>query len=159
MESIKSSTLKSKEEVINDLRHILELVNEGKESYRSASEATENFELKALFLKLSGERIVYAAELEEHILLHSKEVESGSDSIGTKLKRTWQSIKHTFNSHEDMKTLSVIAKSERAVVEEYNKCIADYADHADHLSLLTEQRDGILVAVAELEKQIVQQNG
>lgn len=158
MESIKSSTLKNKEEVINDLREVLELVNAAKESYQSASETTNDAELKALFLRLSGERIVYASELEDHILLHSEKLETGDDSIGAKFKSALQTIKHTFESHNDSNTLKTVAKSERALVEQYDKCIADYADHADHLSLLTEQRDGILSAVTQIEKRIVQHN-
>ena len=58
MENIQSSSLKTKEEVISDLKELLELVNDGKEGYQRAAEATESPELKALFSKLSGERIV-----------------------------------------------------------------------------------------------------
>ncbi len=66
MENIQSSSLKSKDEVISDLKGLLELVNDGKEGYRTAAESTESPELKALFSKLSGERFGYAAELKEH---------------------------------------------------------------------------------------------
>ncbi len=47
---IKSSSLKNKQQVANDLKEILELVNDGKQGYQSAAEATENPELQALFL-------------------------------------------------------------------------------------------------------------
>jgi uncharacterized protein (TIGR02284 family) len=158
MESIKPSSLKSKKEVINDLLEVLQLVNDGKEGYQSAAEATDNSELKALFLKLSGERIVYAAELKEHIALHGEEAKNESGGILGGLHRTWISIKQALSSKEDKAILTAITTGERAAIEEYDACIADFADHADHMTLLTEQRDGIKSALAEVEKQILRVN-
>jgi uncharacterized protein (TIGR02284 family) len=158
MESIKPSSLKSKKEVINDLLEVLQLVNDGKEGYQSAAEATDNSELKALFLKLSGERIVYAAELKEHIALHGEEAKNESGGILGGLHRTWISIKQALSSKEDKAILTAITTGERAAIEKYDACIADFADHADHMTLLTEQRDGIKSALAEVEKQILRVN-
>jgi uncharacterized protein (TIGR02284 family) len=158
MESIKSSSLKSKKEVINDLQQILQLVNDGKEGYQSAAESTGTPELKALFLKISGERIVYASELKEHIALHGEEAENESGGILGGIHRTWLTIKQALSSNEDKSILTAITTGERAAIEKYDQCIADFADHADHMTLLTEQRDGIKAALAEIEKKIVQVN-
>lgn len=158
METIKSSSLKSKQEVTNDLKEILELVNDGKEGYHSAAEATENAELRALFLKISGERIVYAAELKDHIALHGEEADNDNGGILGGLHRTWLTIKQALSSKEDKAILTAITTGERAALEKYDECIADYADHADHLKLLTEQRDGIRSALSVVEARIVQQN-
>jgi len=158
MENIKSSSLKTKQEVSDDLKEILELVNDGKEGYQSAAEATENPDLKALFARLSGERIVYAAELKEHIALHGEEAANQSGGILGGLHRTWLTIKQVLSGKEDKAILTAITTGERVAIEKYDACIADYADHADHLSLLTEQRDGIKAALAEIERQIVKYN-
>ncbi|WP_345954359.1 PA2169 family four-helix-bundle protein [Mucilaginibacter sp. PAMB04168] len=157
MESIGKASLKSKEQVINDLNEILNLVNDGKEGYQSAAEATENPELQALFLKLSGERIVYAAELKEHIATHGEDADNENGGLLGGLHRTWLTIKQALSSKEDKAILNAITTGEKAAIEKYNECIADYADHADHLTLLTEQRDGIKAALVEIEKQIIQQ--
>ncbi|WP_345949625.1 PA2169 family four-helix-bundle protein [Mucilaginibacter sp. PAMB04274] len=157
MESIGKASLKSKEQVINDLNEILNLVNDGKEGYQSAAEATENPALKALFLKLSGERIVYAAELKEHIATHGEDADNENGGLLGGLHRTWLTIKQALSSKEDKAILNAITTGEKAAIEKYNECIADYADHADHLTLLTEQRDGIKAALVEIEKQIIQQ--
>jgi uncharacterized protein (TIGR02284 family) len=156
MESIKSSSLKSKKEVINDLLEILQLVNDGKEGYQTAAESTDTPELKSLFLKLSGERIVYAAELKEHIALHGEEAENESGGILGGLHRTWLTIKQAFSGKEDKAILVAITTGERAAIEKYDECIANFADHAHHMTLLTEQRDGIKAALSEIEKKIVQ---
>jgi uncharacterized protein (TIGR02284 family) len=156
MESIKPSSLKSKKEVISDLLEILQLVNDGKEGYQSAADSTEDPELKAMFLTISGERIVYASELKEHIALHGEEATNESGGILGGLHRSWLTIKQALSSKEDKAILTAITTGERAAIEKYDSCIADFADHADHMALLTEQRDGIKSALAEIEKKIVQ---
>lgn len=158
MENIESSSLKSKKEVISDLMEILQLVNDGKEGYQSAAESTDTADLKALFLKISGERIVYAAELKEHIAVHGEEAENESGGILGGLHRTWLTIKQALSTNEDKAILNAITTGERAAIEKYDQCIADFADHADHMNLLIEQRDGIKAALAEIEKKIVQIN-
>ena len=158
MENIKASSLKTKEEVISDLKEILQLVNDGKEGYQSAAEATENAELKALFLKFSGERMVYASELKDHIALHGEEADNEEGGILGGLHRTWLNIKQALSSKEDKAILDSITTGERAAIEKYDACITDYADHADHMALLTEQRDGIKAALAEIERQITLHN-
>ena len=158
MENVGSSSLKTKKEVINDLKDILQLVNDGKEGYQSAAEATENPDLNALFLKLSGERIVYAAELKEHLATHGEEAENDNGGILGGLHRTWQTVKQALSSKEDKDILTAITTGEKAAIAKYEECIADFADHADHMTLLTEQRDGIKVALAEIEQQIIKSN-
>jgi uncharacterized protein (TIGR02284 family) len=155
METIKASSLKSKEQVINDLKEILELVNDGKEGYLAAADATKNTELQALFSKISGERIVYGAELKEHIALHGQEAENEHGGVLGGLHRVWLTVKQAFNSNDDQAILTAITTGERAAIEKYEECIKDYADHADHLNLLTEQRDGIKAALTEIEQLIV----
>jgi len=154
METIKSSSLKSKEEVIADLEQVLTLINDGKEGYQSAAEATDNPELKALFAKFSGERIVYAADLKEHIAAHGGTADNDNGGLLGGLHRTWINIKEALSSKEDKAILTAIPEGERAAIAKYNELIADYADHADHLKLLEEQRDGIQAALSEIEKRI-----
>ncbi|WP_233268873.1 PA2169 family four-helix-bundle protein [Mucilaginibacter lacusdianchii] len=158
MESIKSSSLKSKQEVINDLKKLLALINDGKEGYQSAAESTDNEQLKALFLKFSGERIVYASELKDHIALHGDEAENENGGVLGGLHRAWLTVKQALISKEDISILNAIMTGEKAAINGYDACITDFADHADHITLLTEQRDGIKAALAEIERQAVLAN-
>ena len=153
MNNIQSSSLKSKDAVFSDLKELLELVNDGKEGYYTAAEATESPELKALFSKLSGERIVYAAELKEHIALHGAEADNKSGGILGGLHRTWLSIKGALTSKDNSSLIETIVTGEKAVIAKYDELIADFADHADHMELLTNQREGIQTALAEIESQ------
>jgi hypothetical protein len=40
------------------------------------------------------------------------------------------------------------------MIAKYDEYIAVYTDYADHLQLLTEQRDGIKSALSEVEKEL-----
>jgi uncharacterized protein (TIGR02284 family) len=73
--------MKNNESIVADLKDLLVLANDGKEGYQSAAEATDNPELKAIFSSYAGERIVYAAELEEHIATHDGLAENESGDI------------------------------------------------------------------------------
>ena len=156
MESIKQSSLKEKSTVIAELKDLLKLVTNGKEVYQSAAEATKSPDLKTLFLRLSGERIVYAEELKEHIALHEGIPENEDSALSESIHRAWAAIKNAFISNDDKSMLIEITKGERALIEKYDILIADYPDHADHLKLLKEQKDGITAALSEIEKEIIQ---
>jgi len=151
METIKQSSLKSKEEVISDLKNLLSLVNDGKEGYQHAAEITENPELKTLFLGLEGERIVYASELKEHIATHGGEADNEAGGLLGGIHRGWITIKQLLTSKEDKAVLEAIVTGEKAAIAKYDEYIADYADHADHLELLKDQRAGIESALNKIE--------
>jgi uncharacterized protein (TIGR02284 family) len=153
MDNIQSSSLKGKDEVISDLKELLELVNDGKEGYHTAAEATESQELKALFSKLSGERIVYAAELKEHIAKHGAEADNKNGGILGRLHRPWLSIEGPQTSKDHSSLIETIITGEKAVIAKYDELIADFAGHADHMELLKNQREGIQTALAEIESQ------
>ena len=150
MENIGSSSLKTKNEVISDLKDLLELVNDGKEGYYNAAEATESPELKGLFNKSSGERIVYASELKDHIEAHGGEADNESGGITGGLHRTWLSIKGLLTGHDNSALIETIVTGEKTVIAKYDELIADFADHADHMELLKTQREGIQVALTEI---------
>lgn len=153
MDNIQSSSLKTKGRVISDLKALLELVNDGKEGYQKAAETTETPELEALFSKLSGERMAYAAELKEHIELHGGTADNESGGILGGLHRTWLSIKDALSSNENSALIETITTGEKTVIAKYDELIADFADHADHMELLKTQRDGIQAALAEIESE------
>jgi len=155
MENIQPSSLKTKEQVISDLKNLLELINDGKEGYHSAAEATDAPELKALFSKLSGERIVYAAELKDHIEAHGGTADNDSGGLLGGIHRTWLTIKEALSSKENSALIETIITGEKAVIARYDELIADFADHADHMELLKTQREGIQTALTEIEAEKV----
>lgn len=138
-------------QIITDLHGLVAIVNDGKEGYQSASEATEKIELQGVFLKYAAQRAAYAEELKSHILIHGGESENESGGILGALHRTWIDIKQALSSKEDVAILEAVVTGEQAALKKYDEVIADRQDHADHLPLLQRQRQGILDALKEAE--------
>ena len=151
MEPNKQSSLKSKDEVVNDLKTLLAMVNDGKEGYKHAAETTKTPELKTIFLKEEGERIVFASELKEHISVHGGTADNEEGGLLGGLHRTWMTVKQTLTGNSDASILDAIITGEKSAIEKYDEYIADYADHADHLQLLKTQREGIQEALTEMQ--------
>ena len=143
--------MESNKEIISDLKGLVNIVNDGKEGYESASETTDSIELKGLFLKYSAQRAGYAMELKEHIAQHGGDSENEDGGILGSLHRTWIDIKQALSSKEDTAILGAIETGEKAAIEKFDKCLEDYASHADHIGLLQKQRTGILEALKEIE--------
>lgn len=138
-------------EIISDLKGLVNIVNDGKEGYKSAGEATDSIELKAVFLKYSAQRSGYAVELKNHIAKHGGDSENDEGGILGVLHRTWIDIKQALSSREDAAILSAIETGEKAAIEKYDSALEDYQSHADHIELLQRHRTGILEALKEVE--------
>lgn len=143
--------METNQEIINDLKGLVNIVNDGKEGYTSASEATDSGELKAIFLKYSAQRADYANELKQHIAQHGGDADNEQGGILGALHRTWIDIRQALSSKEDVAILSAIETGEKAAIEKYDKVLEDYASHLDHIVLLQRQRTGILEALNEIE--------
>jgi len=143
--------METNQEIINDLKGLVNIVNDGKEGYASASEATDSGELKAVFLKYSAQRADFATELKEHISQHGGASDNEDGGVLGALHRTWIDIKQALSSKEDTAILSAIETGEKAAIEKYDKVLEDYASHLDHIVLLQRQRTGILEALKEIE--------
>lgn len=143
--------METNNEIISDLKGLVNIVNDGKEGYESASEATDSIELKGLFLKYSAQRAGYAMELKDHIAKHGGDSDNEEGGILGVLHRTWIDIKQALSSKEDVAILSAIETGEKAAIEKFDKVLEDYQSHADHIELLQRQRNGILEALKEIE--------
>jgi len=138
-------------QIINDLKELISIVNDGKEGYQSAADATERPALKAEFLKFTAERAIYEAELKAHLLKHGAVSENDTGGVLGVLHRTWIDIKQALSSKEDVAILSAIITGENAALAKYDEALANQELHQDHLYLLKSQRDGILNALKEVE--------
>ncbi|MEJ2880889.1 PA2169 family four-helix-bundle protein [Pedobacter sp. GR22-6] len=137
--------------LISDLQGLVNILNDGKEGYLYAAQTTQSDELSALFMKYNEQREEYAEELKTHIEAHGGNSENEGGGILGALHRTWIDIKQALSSHEYIAVLETIETGEKAAIEKFDLCIADYANHADHLNLLKRQRAGIAAGLAEIK--------
>ncbi len=143
--------MKTNDEIIEDLKGLVKIVNDGKEGYESAAEITESGELKTLFFGLSIERATYAADLKSQIATHGGESDNEEGGILGAIHRTWIDVKQAFTSHQNAAILDAITTGEKAAIKKYDEILADYTDHAYHYNLIRKQRDGIQAALSKIE--------
>lgn len=143
--------MENDKEIISDLKGLVNIINDGKEGYESAAEATDNPELKALFAKYSAQRAVYAQELKSHIATHGGESTNDEGGVLGALHRTWINIKEALSSKEDSAIIEAVETGEKAALEKYDSALENYVEHADHIELLRKQRTGIAEALAAVQ--------
>ncbi|MES2826924.1 MAG: PA2169 family four-helix-bundle protein [Bacteroidota bacterium] len=138
-------------EIISDLQGLINIVNDGKEGYDSASETTESIELQGVFLKYSAQRAGYAQELKDHIADHGGDGQDQTGGVMGALHRTWIDIKQALSHAEDVAILGAIETGEQAAIEKFDQCIINHAVHKDHIELLKRHRFGIAEALREIQ--------
>lgn len=143
--------MKTNEEIVSDLESLVTILNDGKKGYESAAETTNSLELKAIFEKDALQRAAYATDLKAHIKVHGGNDDNESGGVLGAVHRGWIDIKQAFTGNDNKSILNAIETGEKAAIEKYDGYIADYTDHADHLALLTKQRDGIQQDLNQIE--------
>ncbi len=143
--------METNREVIEDLKGLVNILNDGKEGYISATEVANSAELKSMFLELADQRAGYAEELKSHILQHGGESENEEGGVLGALHRTWIDIKQALSSKEDEAILGAIETGEKAAIEKYDEVLEERGMHADHIGMLQKHRTGILEALKRIE--------
>jgi uncharacterized protein (TIGR02284 family) len=139
-------------EIVNDLKGLINILNDGKEGYETASENTDSIELKGVFLKFSAQRAGYAMDLKDHVALHGGDSDNESGGLLGAIHRTWMEVKQALSFREDVAILSAIETGEREALDKYDQFIVDPETHADHLNMLKTQRAGIADALREIQR-------
>lgn len=139
------------QEIVSDLKGLISIINDGKEGYQSASESTDNVELKAVFLKYVAERALYENELKAHLAKHGAASDNDEGGILGVIHRTWIDIKEALTDKSETALLGAVVTGEKAALAKYDSAIEDNQLHEDHLNLLTSQRNGIAEALKEIE--------
>lgn len=147
----KQFIMENNQEIISDLKGLVSIINDGKEGYQSASESTDNVELKAVFLKYVAERALYENELKSHLAKHGGDSDNDGGGILGAIHRTWIDIKEALTDKSETALLSAVVTGEKAALAKYDSAIEDNQLHQDHLNLLTSQRNGIAEALKEIE--------
>lgn len=143
--------MENNNEVISDLKGLINILNDGKEGYASASDTTDSTELKGLFLNYAAQRSAFAEELKAHLEAHGGQSDHKDGGVLGALHRTWIDIKQAFSSKEDSAILGAIETGEKAAINKFDAVLDDPSTHADHIDLLQHQRTAIREALSEIE--------
>lgn len=135
-------------ELIGDLKGLMNILNDGKEGYGVAGEATTNSELKALYLKYSVQRGGFAQELRDHIAEHGGKFENEQRAPGLS---AWLDVKKAISGKDDPTILGTIETAEKDAIGHYDSVMKNIEIHKDHIVMLQRQRTGILDALGKVE--------
>lgn len=144
--------MKKDNEIVNDLKGLINILNDGKEGYEAASENTNSIELKAVFLKFSAQRAGYSMELKDHVASHGGDSDNVSGGLLGAIHRTWMEIKQALSTKEDLAILGAVETGENEALDKYDQLIVDPDTHSDHMVLLKTQRAGIADALREIQQ-------
>ncbi|MGV3508181.1 MAG: ferritin-like domain-containing protein [Sphingobacteriaceae bacterium] len=144
------------DELIDELKHLLHIANDGKEGYKTAAEDADSAELKALFTTYSIQRSEFEMELKSCLqqLGTASDNESGGP-LGA-LHRVWMDVKTALTSNDNHAILDACITGEKAAIEAYDKVLADTSLSPEMREILTSQRADIsesLRNVQNLEQQ------
>jgi len=143
--------MENNNEITSDLKGLINILNDGKEGYASASETTESAELKGVFQTYAAQRSAFAEELKEHLAAHGAESENETGGVLGALHRTWIDIKQALSSKENSAILGAIETGEKAALEKFDAALDHPETHADHIELLQRQRTAIREALSEIQ--------
>ena len=144
------------EDLIDGLKHLLHIANDGKEGYKTAAEDADSAELKALFTTYSIQRSEFEMELKSCLqqLGASSDNESGGP-MGA-IHRVWMDIKTAITSNDNHAILDACITGERSAIEAYDKVLTNTSLPQEMRSKLLSQRSDIsecLRNIQNLEQQ------
>lgn len=144
------------DDLIDGIKHLLHIVNDGKEGYKTAAEDADSAELKALFTTYSIQRSEFEMELKS--LLQQLGANSDNESGGPlgALHRVWMDIKTAVTNNDNHAILDACVTGEKAAIEAYDEVLANTNLLPQMREVLTSQRSEIsesLRNVQNLEQQ------
>lgn len=143
------------QESINWLNKLIEICKDGNKGYKNASEHAPDDELKTIFYRLSQQRALFEAELENEVRsLGGTAEETGSSAGG--IHRAWMNLKDALTSKQSDNIIEECKRGDKAAVEAYEEAlkapIPDYVKQkvSEQFTLIK----GALLQLDEFEKSI-----
>jgi uncharacterized protein (TIGR02284 family) len=108
-------------DIIKELDNLIELLRDGQEGYRLASENTDDHELKSVLSRYSEQRATFAGELQQHQHELGKSDAEDDTSVKGKLHRGWIDIKTAVKSNDRESILKECERGDDHAIQEYTK--------------------------------------
>lgn len=145
-----------REKIIDAMKHLLIICNDGKEGYRNASEDVEAEELKSIFNRYSIQRAGFAVEIKTILRNLGEDVDNLEGGPMGTLHRTWMDVKSALSGKDNGAILSACVTGEKVALEAYDDLLEDSNIEWGSKNILIMQREEIadaLMTIQNLEKQ------
>jgi uncharacterized protein (TIGR02284 family) len=128
------------------LRNLLQILHDGQEGFKKASEAVKEPQLKQTFSQFSLQRSKFAGELESELLsLGEKDPQDEGTTVSGALHRTWIDLKVALTNGDAHSILSEAERGEDAAKKAYKNALETDLP-APLRELLTRQSEEVLQA-------------
>lgn len=138
------------------LNELIEVCKDGERGYKDASENVDDNELKTILYRLSQQRALFRAELEEIIIRDFGTEPDSDDSFLSKLHRGWMDFKSGLTKHDNKAILAECERGEDYAVEKYSKALQgslpDYVE--EKVQAQFNMIKGTLSQVKEFESEV-----
>ena len=139
------------EDLIQGLKHLLHIANDGKEGYKTAADDADSAELKAIFTTYSIQRSEFEMELKS--LLRQLGADADNESGGPlgALHRVWMDIKTALTTNDNHAILDACITGEKAAIEAYDKVLTDTSVSPEMRETLSSQSSDIQESLSNIQ--------
>ena len=139
------------EDLIQGLKHLLHIANDGKEGYKTAADDADSAELKAIFTTYSIQRSEFEMELKS--LLRQLDADADNESGGPlgALHRVWMDIKTALTTNDNHAILDACITGEKAAIEAYDKVLTDTSVSPEMRETLSSQSSDIQESLSNIQ--------
>lgn len=133
--------MKTKEQVSDKVKDLIEKNMDAYEGYIKASENTDNMHLRDYFIDHATDRKSFANELTYQLKAYNPEVEVDAEgSLLGSLHRSWINIKTILTGTSDESILEECIRGDRASADEYEEYIKGYAEACPEITSMIEKQ-------------------
>lgn len=111
------------QQIVKTIKGLIEICKDGEKGYKDASDRVENDEFKTILYRLSQQRAMFRAELENDLIKDYGEEAKTSDSVASKLHRGWLDFKSGLKGNDTKAVLEECERGEQHAIDEYTNAL------------------------------------
>jgi uncharacterized protein (TIGR02284 family) len=141
----------NREDNIDSLNKLVEILKDGNDGYKSASENVSDQEIKTILYRLSQQRALFEAELKNEIRVLGGDPERTGESFQGTMSKIWNEWKAGISTKRNKEVIDQCRKNELDVVKAYEEALK--ADLPEYLKdKLVEQHKLVRGAIMQLQE-------
>jgi uncharacterized protein (TIGR02284 family) len=111
------------ERTIKALHELIQVNQEGERGYKEASEKIDNREFSTILYRLSQQRTLFRGELEEILRKDFRDAAEVSDSLTSKVHRTWMDFTAGLSKDDDKAVFNECERGEEHAIKKYTEAL------------------------------------
>ncbi|MFP4092232.1 MAG: ferritin-like domain-containing protein [Cyclobacteriaceae bacterium] len=108
---------------IDTINKLIEICKDGEKGYKDAASQIEDDEFQTILNRLSQQRALFRAELENDLIKDYGVEPKSSDSLKSKLHRNWMDFKAGLSSNDTKSVLEECERGEKHAIDAYTDAL------------------------------------